>query len=58
MRGIVVRIEYALIGDELIVREDLNGLIKALRRLPKNHRTRLIMLGLLARLGGMEYQLR
>ncbi|MGC9136637.1 zinc ribbon domain-containing protein [Caldivirga sp.] len=28
MRGIVVRIEYALIGNGLIVREDLNGLIK------------------------------
>ncbi|GAB6946541.1 RNA-guided endonuclease TnpB family protein [Vulcanisaeta sp. JCM 16161] len=38
-------VKHALVSNVLIVREDLNGLINALRRLPKSHRRNLIMLG-------------
>jgi IS605 OrfB family transposase len=45
-RKTAVRIvKHAMESYALIVREDLSGLIKSLRRLPKNHRTALIILG-------------
>jgi len=44
-RTAVRNVKHARENKALIVREDLNGLIKALRRLPKNHRVRLILLG-------------
>jgi len=39
MVRLAMRLQYAL------AREDLTGLIESLRKLPKNHRTRLIIMG-------------
>jgi len=41
-----MRLQYAL------AREDLTGLIEALRKLPKNHRTKLIIMGYSGLKGG------
>jgi len=46
MVRLAMRLQYAL------AREDLTGLIEALRKLPKNHRTKLIIMGYSGLKGG------
>ena len=46
MVRLAVKLQHA------VAREDLTGLIEALRKLPKNHRTRLIIMGYSGLKGG------